>query len=68
MSEVRVVGQKYAASMISNTIKETGIDGNFVVLFVSSVSKKYIWSPRLNIGGSINGSSNNTDFGHGGVT
>ena len=68
VSEVRVGVQKHAASMIGNTTKETGIDGNFEVLFVSPDFMKYIWSPRPHIGGSINGSSNNTDFGYGGVT
>ena len=68
ISEVRVGVMKHAVSMIGNTTKETGIDGNFELLFVSPDFMKYIWSPRPHIGGSINGSTNNTDYAYGGVT
>ena len=67
LSEVRGGVLKHAISA-GNRTKETGIDGNFEVLFVSPSWLKYILSPRPHIGFSINGSSNNTDYAYGGIT
>jgi len=69
ISEVRGGIMKHSvASLVGNRSKETGIDGNLEVLFVSPDLFKYIWSPRPHIGASVNTSSNNTDYGYAGLT
>ena len=67
LSEVRAGVLKHAISF-GNKTKETGIDANLEVLFISPGWLKYIMSPRPHIGFSVNGSSNNTDYAYGGLT
>jgi len=67
LSEVRAGVLKHAISA-GNRKKETGIDANLEVLFVSPDWLKYIMSPRPHIGFSVNGSTNNTDYAYGGIT
>jgi len=67
-SEIRAGVLKHAVSMIGNTTKETGIDGNVEVLFGSPGWLEWAWSPRPHIGASFNTSSTNTDLAYSGLT
>jgi lipid A 3-O-deacylase len=67
ISEIRLGVLKHAISA-GNRTKETGIDANMEVLFVSADWLKYIFAPRPHIGFSLNGSTNNTDYAYGGIT
>ena len=68
VSEFRTGILKHAVSLIGNTAKETGIDGNFEILFNSPGWLNFLWSPRPHIGASSNMSSNNTDLAYAGLT
>jgi len=67
-SELRIGILKHAASLIGNTAKETGIDGNLEFLFSSPDWLSILWSPRPHIGASFNASSNNTDVAYAGLS
>jgi lipid A 3-O-deacylase len=68
LSEIRVGALKHSAAISTNTPKETGIDANVEILFVSPDFLKVLWSPRPHIGASFNTSSSNTDQVYGGLT
>ena len=68
LSEVRVGVLKHAVSLIGNTTKETGIDGNLEVLFEAPSFLGLLWSPRPTIGLTANSSATNTDIAYGALT
>ncbi len=68
LSEVRVGTLKHAASLVGNTTKETGIDGNLEILFEAPSFLELLSSPRPTIGITANTSSTNTDIAYGGLT
>jgi len=68
LSEVRVGALKHAASLVGNTTKETGIDGNLEILLQAPSFLELLWSPRPTIGISANSSSTNTDIAYAGLT
>ena len=68
LSEVRVGILKHAASLVGNTTKETGIDGNIEILFEAPSFLELLSSPRPTIGITANASSTNTDIAYGGLT
>ncbi len=68
LSEVRVGVLKHAVSLVGNTTKETGIDGNLEILFEAPSFLGLLWSPRPTIGLTANSSATNTDIAYGGLT
>ena len=68
LSEVRVGILKHAASLVGNTAKETGIDGNLEILFKAPSFLELLSSPRPTIGVTANASSTNTDTAYSGLT
>ena len=68
LSEIRVGVLKHAVSLVGNTTKETGVDGNLEILFEAPSLLELLWSPRPTIGITANSSSTNTDIVYGGLT
>ena len=68
LSEIRAGALKHAVSLVGNTAKETGIDGNIELLFQTPSWLKFLWSPRPMTGVSANSSSTNTDLAYTGLT
>tara|TARA_Y100001960_G_C14766853_1_gene877497 strand:- start:2578 stop:3060 length:483 start_codon:yes stop_codon:yes gene_type:complete len=65
---MRVGILKHAVSVIGNTTKETGLDGNLEFLWNSPDWLKFLWTPQPHLGFSFNGSSNNTDVAYTGLS
>ena len=68
LSELRLGALKHAVSLVGNTTKETGMDGNIELLYQTPSWLEWFWSPRPMTGASANASSNNTDIAYTGLT